>query len=30
LGAGIQPIYSLGHVEMDGPAFSDALTFIFD
>ena len=25
----IQPIYSLGHVPMDGPAFSDALKFIF-
>lgn len=24
-----QPIYSLGHVPMDGPAFQDALTFIF-
>jgi hypothetical protein len=24
-----QPVYSLGHVPMDGPAFSDALRFIF-
>jgi Putative esterase len=25
----IQPTYNLGHVPMDGPAFSDALNFIF-
>ena len=25
-----QPIYALGHVPMDGPAFSDALSFIFN
>jgi hypothetical protein len=25
----IQPTYSLGHVQMDGPAFADALSFIF-
>lgn len=25
----IQPIYDLGHVPMDGPAFKDALDFIF-
>jgi predicted alpha/beta superfamily hydrolase len=25
----IQPIYNLGHVPMDGPAFKDALDFIF-
>ena len=26
----IQPAYSLGHVGMDGPAFKDALEFIFN
>ena len=25
----IQPVYSLGHVPMDGPAFKDALDFVF-
>lgn len=25
----IQPTYSMGHVQMDGPAFADALAFIF-
>jgi predicted alpha/beta superfamily hydrolase len=25
----IQPIYGLGHIQMDGPAFDDALSFIF-
>lgn len=25
----IQPVYNLGHVLMDGPAFTDALSFIF-
>jgi predicted alpha/beta superfamily hydrolase len=26
----VQPVYSLGHVPMDGPAFRDALGFIFN
>ena len=26
----LQPIYSLGHVPMDGPAFQDGLNFIFN